>query len=409
MTRPRVYFLNRFYWPDEPATAQLLRDLCSRLVTMGFDVRVITGRPVAVAAPRCEVYEGVHICRVRSTHWGRRSLAGRAVDFLSYQASALLQLLRLVRPGDRVVALTDPPLLGIFACVISTFRGAVFINWVQDIYPEVAMQITKQKWLRFIQPMRNFAWRHSRYCVVPGTDMAETLLRNTVPSDKITISPNWAPAGLSPAVADEPTRLRQEWGLTGKFVLLYSGNLGRVHDLAPLLDVAEALVSDVRFAMVFVGHGGRRAELEASARARSLTNVSFHAPQSRHQLGATLRLGDVHFVTLLQGAEHWVFPSKLYGIAEVGRPVIFIGQAGSEIARMVEDHQLGWAFDRTVVPAVVALLKRLVVNPEELAQRGEAGREFARDGSQRAAITWSQVLCAELAGPPLNGEPEKVP
>jgi colanic acid biosynthesis glycosyl transferase WcaI len=408
MTRPRVFFLNRFYWPDEPATAQLLRDLCARLATMGFEVRVIAAASTQINAPRREVFEGVHIRRVRSTHWGRRSLAGRAIDFLSYQASALFQLLLSIRPGDRVVALTDPPLLGIFAYIISTLRGAVFINWVQDIYPEVAMQVTGQHWLRLIRPMRNFAWRHSRYCVVPGTDMAETLLRNTVPSDKIRISPNWAPAGLSAEIGD-PATLRQEWGLTGKFVLLYSGNLGRVHDLNPLLDLAEALISDVRFAMVFVGHGARRSELETSARARSLTNVSFHAPQPRHQLGATLRLGDLHFVTLLQGAEHWVFPSKLYGIAGVGRPVIFIGKAGSEIARLVESHQLGWAFDRTILPAVVALLKRLVVSPDELARRREAGREFARDGSQRAAITWSQVLSDELAAVPVTEEPENVP
>ena len=31
MSAPRVIFVNRFYWPEEPATAQLLTDLAEGL------------------------------------------------------------------------------------------------------------------------------------------------------------------------------------------------------------------------------------------------------------------------------------------------------------------------------------------------------------------------------------------
>ena len=143
MSAPRVFFVNRFYWPDEPATAQLLGDLAAELVRAGHPVAVITSRPAGRAALRTEDREGVSIYRVRATHWGRQHVAGRVVDILSFQLGAVWAALRRVRRGDVLVSLTDPPLLGLLLWLVSALRGARLVHWVQDIYPEVAGPITQ--------------------------------------------------------------------------------------------------------------------------------------------------------------------------------------------------------------------------------------------------------------------------
>src|SRR6185369_10286114 len=119
-------------------------------------------------------------------------------------------------------------------------------------------------------------------CIALGADMAAVLADAGVAANKVFLIPNWAPDGLTsqpPAVA-----LRATWNLRGKFVVAYSGNLGRVHDLRPVLELAEALRDDDRIAFVFIGGGAQRVPLETEARRRQLDHVSFHPPQPRAQL-----------------------------------------------------------------------------------------------------------------------------
>ncbi len=343
----RLIFVNRFYWPDEPATAQLLTDLAEALVGRGYSVTVITSAPPNRAIPRREIRAGVHIQRVRGTRWGRHNLAGRVVDFATFLVGTIWRVLASARNGDVVVALTDPPLLGVALWPAARLRGARYLNWVQDIFPEVAMVLSRptvRALAATLRPVRNFVWRRSDGCVAVGHDMAGLIARAGVSPDKITTIFNWSPAGLepqSPATADE---LRRTWKLEGKFIIAYSGNLGRVHDLEPVLETAALLRAETHLAFVFIGAGAQHAALTNLARERSLTNVHFHPPQPRAQLATTLALGDVHLVTLLPGCESLVFPSKLYGITAVGRPVVFIGPRDCEVARLVTEHGFGVAF-----------------------------------------------------------------
>ena len=110
----RALFLNRFYWPDEPATAQLLTDLAEALAARPLAVVVITSHPGGPAVPAEETRRGVRILRVRGSRWALRlGLIGKAADYGSFYLAALWRLLLTARRGDTVVAMTDPPLLGL--------------------------------------------------------------------------------------------------------------------------------------------------------------------------------------------------------------------------------------------------------------------------------------------------------
>jgi len=397
MNGRRVFFVNRFYWPDEPATAQLLTDLASALAAGGQAVTVIASHSADAATPRRETHNGVVIERVRTTQLGRRSLAGRALDFATFYPGAVCRLLRLARRGDVVVALTDPPFIGIFCWLAARVRGARIVHWVQDIYPEIAAELTGQRWLLVLRPLRNLAWRRADACVVVGADMARSVTAAGIGAAKTVVAANWAPAGLAPPSADDMAALRAEWGLGEKFVVAYSGNLGRVHYLDPLLEVAAALRADPDFIFIFIGNGARRTALEATAKTRALANVRFFPPQPRHRLAATLGVAEVHFVTLQPGADRWVFPSKLYGIAAVGRPVIFVGSRDCELARLVAGQGFGAAFAGDDTASIVATLRLLRADPIHREAMGSAALDFAAGGAAAAVKIWTKLLAVELA------------
>jgi glycosyltransferase involved in cell wall biosynthesis len=183
-----------------------------------------------------------------------------------------------------------------------------------------------------------------------------------------------------------------------------------VHDLTPVLAVAAALRDEPRIAFVFIGAGAQRAALQSEAARRGLTNVQFRPPQPRAQLSAALALGDVHLVTLLPGCARYVFPSKLAGVAAIGRPVVFIGPRDSEIARLVTapHREFGYAFERADTVAIAAAIGTLAHDPAACTRLGSAAAGFAAatGTAATAAARWHAWLApCELAAaalPPLN-------
>jgi colanic acid biosynthesis glycosyl transferase WcaI len=400
--KPGVIFVNRFYWPDEPATAQLLTDLAESLAARGHEVTVIARRPGG-DAPREETRHGVKILRVGSARRPRGGLVSKALEFASFFYRAVHQLNRVAQAGDALIALTDPPLLGVGVSWVARRKRARLFHWVQDIYPELAIELAGQGWLRATRPLRDAAWRSAEHCVTLGRDMASVLRAAKVPEEKITVVPNWAPLGQGRSALSEPNPLRSEWSLMGKFVVAYAGNLGRVHDLLPVLAVAEALRENPAIAFVFIGDGAQRVALEAKAARLKLSNVQFRPPQPRARLGETLALGDVHLVTLRAGCERLVFPSKLYGITAAGRPIIFLGPRGCEVAQTVTAGGFGLVFESAETTAIAAAIGRLEKNPAQCTDFGRAAAKFNDDAGGAAAATgqWSRLLAParELVAP----------
>lgn len=390
----RVVFINRFYWPETPATGQLLTDLAAGLAGRGRRVLVITSAATDGNSAPAECRDGVDIRRIRSPRWAQGTIVGKAIAYAGFSLGAGWRLLRQLRRGDVVVAMTDPPLLAPLAWLIARCRHARLVHWIQDIHPDVAVAATGHRWLRVATPFRNIAWRGADRCVTLGREMADVVAGARVAPERIAVIPNWAPAGLAPIVARrEIDALRRSWGMDGKFVAAYSGNLGRVHDLMPVIAAAGHLQAEAGIALVIIGDGVQRRQLESEAARRNLGNVRFLPPQPRDRLAATLSVGDIHLVTLRPGCERFVFPSKLYGIAAVGRPVVFVGPADCEIAQLVHERGIGRTVERDDPAGLAAVIRELADDPTTTAHLATAAAAFGRETrSERALGVWESLL-----------------
>jgi colanic acid biosynthesis glycosyl transferase WcaI len=394
----RVTFLNRFYWPEEPATAQLLADLAETLAADGRAVRVLASHPGGGAADT-EVRHGVEIVRARSLRVGGRGKISKALSWAAFFAAALRRVSRDTRPGDTLVLLTDPPLLAALAGPRAQARGARVVHWVQDIYPDLAQALGAGRGLGWLRDPRDRAWRMADAIVSPGEDMAALIRSRGATAERVHTIPNWAPRGLAAAPEAEIAAQRREWGVENRFVVAYSGNLGRVHDLEPILALADALRGEPEFAFVFIGDGAQRPRLEELARARRLANVRFLPPAPRVRLAASLSAADAHLVTLRADCASFVFPSKLAGAAAVGRPVLFLGPPDCEPARLVAGGKFGAAFARDAVAAAAGTLRTWRADPAARAALGRAALDHAgREAGLASAVNRWQGLLATLDG-----------
>ena len=235
-----LIFLNRFYAPDHSATSQMLTDLAVALAGQGQRVQVVTSRERYLDAgarlSARETLQGVEIHRVWTSRFGRSGLAGRAVDYLSFYLSAAWRLRRLARPGDLVVAMTDPPLLSVLVRWALVGRRVRRVNWLQDLFPEVAVALRVRlaggAVGRVLQGWRDVSLRSAALNVVIGERMAERLRAVGVAPARIRVIHNWADGAAIRPLDPATNPLRRAWGLEHAFVVGYSGNLGRAHEVA---------------------------------------------------------------------------------------------------------------------------------------------------------------------------------
>jgi hypothetical protein len=110
-------------------------------------------------------------------------------------------------PAQRhFVAKTDPPLVSVMAALIARLKGARLVNWLQDIFPEVAEALKVGGGLgsaafRLMRPLRNWSLHSAHANVVVGAKMAEHLKVEGIASEKIRIIPNWADGALIVPIA----------------------------------------------------------------------------------------------------------------------------------------------------------------------------------------------------------------
>ena len=62
------------------------------------------------------------------------------MDYLSFYFTSWRCALSLAKAGDIIVAKTDPPMISLIGMAAAKQRGAKLINWVQDVYPEIAIE-----------------------------------------------------------------------------------------------------------------------------------------------------------------------------------------------------------------------------------------------------------------------------
>lgn len=345
-------FVNRYFHPDHSATSMLLGDLAFALSRAGeFDVSVITSRQryddAWQSLPPTDQVIGVKIWRVGGTRFGRQRLLARAVDYLSFHLASAWFVLRRCTSGDVIVAKTDPPLLSLSVGLAAALRGARRVNWIQDLFPEIASELGVQPLpsaaYGVLLRLRDRSLRGADANVVIGDRMAERLRQRAIQADRVAVIPNWVDSGWVRPVPAELNRKRAEWGLAGRFVVQYAGNLGRVHDVDTMLEAIKRLARIApRVVFLFVGGGAQRGALESAVRLEGLSNVVFKPYQPRSELAETLSVGDVHLVTLVPRLEGLVVPSKFYGVCSVGRPTIHVGDPDGEIGRIVARERIGF-------------------------------------------------------------------
>ena len=338
----KILLLNQAFHPDVVSTAQHLSELAVALAERGHQVTVVTGRraydhPDTVFAAH-ETWRGVRILRVYSTSFGKRARWHRALDFASFIFSSCARLLFLPR-HDVVVALTTPPLISFIGAWRAKLWRAKFCYWVMDLNPDEAVAAG---WLRadsfagkLLERMSCFSFRRADWIIALDRFMRDRILAKGIAPGKIAVLPPWSQDHDVRFDAAGREQFRQQHGLTGKYVVMYSGNHSPVHPLDTLLRTAELLPAHTSIVFCFVGGGSEFKRVQRWAETGRHTHVRCLPYQPLAQLSASLSAADAHVVVMGDAMLGLVHPCKIYNMLAVGAPVVYVGPQPSHVTEIL--------------------------------------------------------------------------
>ncbi|MBV1929203.1 MAG: glycosyltransferase family 4 protein [Gammaproteobacteria bacterium] len=369
----KIIFVNRFFYPDQSATSQILTDLLRNIdAPVNAELHVITSRSAYLNDAKfaaSEKLNNIFIHRVWTTNFGRSKLAGRAIDYLSFYLFTFLSLFKLVSKDDIVIAKTDPPVISFVVYIVTSIKKAHLINWLQDLFPDVAGELgvidAESLLFRILNKIKYASLAAAEVNVVIGEKMGALLAAQGINKNKIEVIRNWSINENVNYIPKEQNHLINDWGLTDKFVVSYSGNFGWAHEYEPIKRLITDFVGD-DVVFLFIGGGKHYDDLKEYADTSSIRNVIFKPYQDTKDLNYSLSVADLHLVSLNPSLEGLIVPSKFYGIASIGVPMLFLGDNDGEIAQVIKSKKCGFIISPSNYDEIVAVIHEIKNDKDKL-------------------------------------------
>lgn len=344
---PRALILYHYLYPDDVVSAALFSELSAGLAARGWEVEARACnrgcRHGDVTYPTNDVWKNVLLHRTWRPGFDQSRGIGRMLNAAWMIAAWGLIAFERSSKFDVLVVGTDPVLSVIVAPLWKAVRPDLrLVHWVHDLYPEAAVAdgLINENGL-FAKALRRLlagAYKRCDLIADIGPCMRKRLSRYVSPAKRSTFTP-WA---LEEPVQPLPIDYAERSAIFGrsKLALLYSGSLGRAHDLTEIFQLARAM-RGVNAGFAFVMHGNRVEALRECLEPAD-SNIFFASFSPREQLASRLSAADVHIVTLKSKWTGTVVPSKFFAALAAGRPVLFAGSRESSVTQWILEHKVGW-------------------------------------------------------------------
>lgn len=380
----RVFFLTQYFPPDYASTGQIMRDLIYKLENKS--TIVYTGFPSYARnkysnTNSFEKYKNIKIYRTFLSNFWPKKIKGRIINSLLFTFNVFMKLLFNSNQNDLLVYTSEPPFLSGISWIINLFKKSPYILILFDIYPELITEISILKEnnliIKFWKFLNKITFSLSNEIVVLNKEMKEKILLNyELDHRKISVISTWVDEKKLEFISREDNWFLEKFNLKNKFVVMYSGNQGRGHDFNTILEAANLLKGEKDIVFVFIGNGFQNKFLRDVVKTRLITNCIFLPFQKLEDLSYSLSSADLGLVSIKEGMEGLIAPSKLYGYLAVSVPVIVISPEKSYIKNIVEETNCGMWFSNNESNRLANWILEMKSDKVNLKTLGSNGRDF---------------------------------
>jgi hypothetical protein len=338
----RIVIIADWLPPDFGAVGQYMQMRAQRLAEQGHDVTLVGLATGSGSKAHRERGKGsLTEIRLSARPVPRGSLLRRMLWTIATNVRLILAALGPLRAADGILFTGSPPfLIHLLVPLKLLWRGRLIYR-ITDFHPEclIAAQDRPSRALNLLLGLTNFWRRRVDGFEVLGEDQRRRLNITGVPAERIALVRDGSPVTFVPGDPVEPLPA----DLTGKCVLLYSGNYGVAHEVDTVVRGYE-LHHKQGSGRVYLWLSATGAGADEVAGQLTTAGVPFHrsSPVALEKLAGVLRAPAAHLVTLRDSFVGYVMPSKIYACLESGRPVLFVGSADSDVDLLARSGPAGY-------------------------------------------------------------------
>lgn len=403
----KITILSLIFSPDNVSTAQIWAGIAEDLKSYGHEIRVITTAPHFHRDASMEAKQPLrkwfgrfiqrseyadipvyHILMPDKSIWPPL----RMLSWINFHIVATLLGWFMRFKPDVIIAPSPPLTIGLNAWAIARMRGAGYIYNVQEIYPDIAVNlgIMKNKGvIGFFKWLEKLIYRKAAGVTSITAAMCAKISDRTE-KVKVRLIPNFVDLSDVEEVQRD-NDFAKEHGLIGKFVMTYAGNMGVPQKLGVMVELARRIPE---LTVLFVGGGGDAARLKESA--DGLANVVFVDYQPISMMPQIYAASDVFYVGQdLQACSDGI-PSKIYRILGYRKPLVVMTRNDSDLAEFVRESRSGVILSADI-EASEKSVRSLMDKPTELHKFGDDGYSYVKSSFARSVVSRKyDDFCREL-------------
>lgn len=347
MMRKRIVLINQ-------ATGYLFIDVANAFVSQYEEVILLAGDILPMQEP---LHPSIKVAKISS--YDRKSTLKRMLSWITALVNICWLLATRYRGADLLVV-SNPPTASTIIPLLFKRKISLLIY---DIYPNglVAGGFVTEKNVLY----KCWAWLnrkaykkvHRIFTLTPGMAAAMTAY---APKEKIIVVPAWSSsAGPENSIAEIDNLFIRQHKLQGKFIVMYSGNLGKEYELESLVTLAASFRNNQQIAFIIMGKGWKKDMLEKMIAEKQLTNCMLLPYQPADLFVHCLEAFHVGVVSLAAAVAKVAIPSKTYNLLASHRPVFCIGSEDSDLALFLQTNDIGKAIDPGNTGAMKTYIERL--------------------------------------------------
>ena len=377
--RKTIWIITEYYYPDENTTSYLL-GLIAEGLTKYHNVNVITSTP----GNKDEIKNSVKIYRAKNSSFNKNDLYLRIIKHIICGLFLFLKARKLIKRGDEVFVVTDPATSVFFIRLLKIFIPFKLTFMVHDLFPENLLIINAIKEsnliYKIILGLFHWAYKDADRLFVIGRDMKaliEKKLKTQCPP--IFIVPNFADVNIIVPMPREENLIIKNNGLENKFVLLFTGNIGRLQGIQNLMETMLLLKNDNEIHLLMIGDGAYLSMVENFKKDNMLTNITLLHSMERKYSNDFLNAGDIGLVSLINNCSGTAVPSKTYTYMAAGKPILAIMNKNAEISILINETNIGWNVEPDNPEIFAEKLKEIAKLKDEIKLKGENSRKVCCD------------------------------
>ena len=359
-----IWIVTELFYPDEVSTALIMTEIAEELAKSS-DVSVICGPKgyeKTYKPQESSFNDKIVIKRVNIVPLNKNNLLARVLRLLLLSFKMTYKVIRLVQKNDHVILVTNPAFLLLALGIIKPFKKFKLSILIHDVFPEnlVPGNILKSaSWkYKLLKSVYDTAYRKADKLIVLGKDMKQLMsnkLRHHIPP--VEVITNWADEGVFPLAGFNKSEYLG-FDVTGKVVLGFAGNLGRLQGLPEFLGAFKA-ASNKDVVLVLIGDGALKKEIKSIIENEKVENVVLLGAKPRHEQNLFLNACDIGLVTLKAGMCGLGVPSKTYNIMAAGKALLYMGDKKSEVDSYIKNYLCGWSFSVDELEELTSFLSNL--------------------------------------------------